>query len=81
MKVSLRIITALVFFLALYSHIKAFPVAKVQSRQGLPALFIDDELIPPFAYMSYLGEEKFYKEAAKAGIHLYCFPAYQAVAE
>lgn len=76
MKVSLHIVPALVYCLVLCSHINAFPAAKVKSRQGLPALFIDDELIPPFAYMSYLGEEKYYKEAANAGIHLYCFPAY-----
>lgn len=26
--------------------------------------------------MSYLGETAYYEEAAKAGVHLYCFPAY-----
>jgi beta-galactosidase len=26
--------------------------------------------------MSYLGETKYYKEVADAGVHLYCFPAY-----
>ncbi|MDR1723301.1 MAG: DUF6259 domain-containing protein [Tannerella sp.] len=36
----------------------------------------DKQDFPAFAYMSYLGREQYYKEAAEAGIHLYCFPAY-----
>lgn len=43
---------------------------------GVPALSINDQPDPPFAYMSYLGEKKYYEEIAEAGIHLYCFPAY-----
>jgi beta-galactosidase len=52
------------------------PTASIKTRFGVPALFIDDKPFAPFAYMSYLGEERHYQEAAAAGIHLYCFPAY-----
>jgi len=52
------------------------PKATVRDHHGAPALFIDDEPRAPFAYMSYLGEQAWYEEAAAAGIHLYCFPAY-----
>lgn len=52
------------------------PAATIRNHDGVPALFIDDRPYVPFAYMSYLGETKYYKEAAAAGIHLYCFPAY-----
>jgi beta-galactosidase len=56
----------------------AYPKARASVRpyHGRPALFVDDAPYPPFAYMSYLGERKFYRQAADAGIHLYCFPAY-----
>ena len=50
--------------------------ATVEEHKGCPALFINGEPVPPFAYMSYLGRETYYREAAQAGIHLYCFPAY-----
>ena len=50
--------------------------ATVQQHKGRPALFINGEPVPPFAYMSYLGKESYYREVAQAGIHLYCFPAY-----
>jgi beta-galactosidase len=49
---------------------------EIRSLAGVPALFINEQLYPPFAYMSYLGETKYYKEVAQAGVHLYCFPAY-----
>ncbi|CAL1516461.1 beta-galactosidase [Chitinophaga sp. MM2321] len=50
--------------------------AAVRMKAGVPALYINDTPYPPFAYMSYLGEEKYYREAAIAGIHLYNIPAY-----
>jgi beta-galactosidase len=49
---------------------------EVKMYGGVPALFINDELYPPFAYMSYLGEKKYYKEIEAAGIHIYNIPAY-----
>lgn len=49
--------------------------AGVRTHRGRPTLFINDEPTPPLAYMSYLGETRFYGEMADAGIHLYCFPA------
>jgi beta-galactosidase len=51
-------------------------IAEVKTSTGVPTLYIDGKAIPPYAYMSYLGEEKYYKEVAEAGIHLYNFPAY-----
>ncbi|HBE41783.1 MAG TPA: hypothetical protein DDW27_11375 [Bacteroidales bacterium] len=50
--------------------------AEVKSTQDVPVLYIDGNPYPPFAYMSYLGEEKYYRQIAATGIHLYCFPAY-----
>ena len=52
------------------------PRATVRPLHGVPSLFVNGAPYPPFAYMSYLGERKYYREAAEAGIHLYCFPAY-----
>lgn len=52
------------------------PIASVKQHEGVPALFINDTLHPPFAYMSYLGELKYYKEVASTGIHLFNIPAY-----
>ncbi|WP_339714719.1 beta-galactosidase [uncultured Kriegella sp.] len=52
--------------------------AKIKLTEGRPTLIIDGEAHPPFAYMSYLGEEKYYNEVADAGIHLYNIPAYLA---
>ncbi|MCP4593206.1 MAG: hypothetical protein GY842_20915 [bacterium] len=48
----------------------------MRDHHGVPSLFIDNVPRAPFAYMSYLGEKAWYQEAAEAGIHLYCFPAY-----
>lgn len=48
----------------------------VALHHGRPALLINGAPVAPFAYMSYLGAERYYREAAEAGIHLYCFPAY-----
>ncbi len=50
--------------------------AEIKINKGVPSLYLEGRLYPPVAYMSYLGEKEFYKEAAGAGIHLYCFPAY-----
>lgn len=50
--------------------------ADVRMHEGVPALYINDTLYPPFAYMSYLGEVPYYRSMAESGIHLYCFPAY-----
>lgn len=52
------------------------PRATIHSVAGFPTLHINGQPVPPFAYMAYLGEEKYYREVAAAGIHLYCFPAY-----
>jgi beta-galactosidase len=56
--------------------VRPAPRAIVRALHGVPALFVDDAPYAPFAYMSYLGERRYYQEAADAGIHLYCFPAY-----
>lgn len=48
----------------------------IKMHNGVPSLFINDELQPPFAYMSYFGEEKYYREFAEAGLHIYNIPAY-----
>ena len=50
--------------------------AEVKISDDIPTLFIDGEPYPPFAYMSYLGEKKYYKEIAATGIHLYNILSY-----
>ncbi len=50
--------------------------ASVRVHQGIPTLFVDGNPYPPYAYMSYLGESTYYREAAEAGMHLYNIPAY-----
>lgn len=50
--------------------------AEIKWTEGNPFLVIDDETYPPFAYMSYLGEEEYYEEIAESGIHIYNIPAY-----
>lgn len=75
----IKIWTALCFiilFFAYFNPSTAQPRAEIKPIAGTPKLFINGDPVPPFAYMSYLGETKYYKEAADAGIHLYCFPAY-----
>jgi len=52
------------------------PLAEVRTREGVPTLFINGTPYPPYAYMSYLGESKFYREMDGAGLHLYNIPAY-----
>jgi len=59
------------------AKIPALPLhATVKMYADQPTLFINGKRFPPFAYMSYLGEEKYYKEAAAASIHIYSFPAF-----
>ena len=50
--------------------------AEIKWTEGNPSLVIDGETYPPYAYMSYLGEEQFYKEISETGIHIYNIPAY-----
>ena len=50
--------------------------SEIKYFAGVPNLYINEQLYPPFAYISYLGESKYYKEIAKTGIHLYSFPTY-----
>jgi len=50
--------------------------AEVRSVHGTPTLHLDGRPVPPFAYMSYLGREDYYRDAASAGIRIYCIPAY-----
>jgi beta-galactosidase len=50
--------------------------AEIRVDMGGPSLVIDGEIYPPYAYMSYLGEEEYYKEIAATGIHIYNIPAY-----
>jgi len=52
------------------------PLAEVKNREGVPALFVNGTAYPPYAYMSYLGEPRFYQEMEKVGLHLYNIPAY-----
>jgi len=50
--------------------------ASVKSKQGFPELWINERKLPPFAYMSYLGQSRFYKEVADHGVEIFCLPAY-----
>src|SRR3546814_18174284 len=50
--------------------------SEVRTEGDAPQLFINGKPYPPYAYMSYLGGEKFYEEMAGAGLHLYNIPAY-----
>lgn len=69
------------FFIFIFLHTITQPIlaqikTEVVWNNGKPSLLIDGQNHPPFAYMSYLGEEDYYKEIAATGIHLYNFPAY-----
>ncbi len=72
------------FFLFIAVHLNCFTTellvaqsrAEVKTSNDIPTLFIDGKPYPPFAYMSYLGEKKYYKEIAATGIHLYNIPSY-----
>jgi len=76
MKLFLRSLLPIWMILFLITAALAGPRAEIRGAEGNPALLIDGRPYPPVAYMSYLGETRFYREAAEAGIHLYCFPAY-----
>jgi beta-galactosidase len=73
-----RIYLFIVVFFICQISILAQSKAKISMKDGSPRLIIDDETYPPFAYMSYLGEEEYYKEIAKSDIHIYNIPAYLA---
>ncbi len=74
-KNSLFTIFVLVNFL-LYFSVLAQPKSEVNMVDDHPTLIIDGKVYPPFAYMSYLGEERYYKEVAASGVHIYNIPAY-----
>ncbi|MBN1352583.1 hypothetical protein JXJ21_24555, partial [candidate division KSB1 bacterium] len=72
-----RSIMPVVLCLMFWGRIDArIPEAAVKTNSGVPMLTINGKPYPPFAWMSYLGETTYYREAAAAGIHLFCFPAY-----
>ena len=50
--------------------------SEIQTTSGTPKLIIDGKQYPPYAYMSYLGEKKYYKEVAACNVHLYNIPSY-----
>ncbi|MBM1104602.1 beta-galactosidase [Aurantibacter crassamenti] len=65
-----------VFSLSVSDTITAQLKSEIKWDNGNPSIVIDGESYPPYAYMSYLGEEKYYKEIAETGIHIYNLPAY-----
>lgn len=48
----------------------------VREAGGSIGLFIDDRQVPPFAYMSYLGESRNFREMADSGLEIFCLLAY-----
>src|SRR5690606_40409209 len=44
--------------------------AEIRNKKGTPALFINGQEIPPFAYLSYLGKPEYYREMKDAGIEI-----------
>jgi beta-galactosidase len=66
----------LYILLFIFSQSQAQNKSEIKLLARVPALYINDQPYPPFAYMSYLGETRYYKEIAETGVHLYCFPAY-----
>ncbi len=50
--------------------------AETRLINGEPGLFINDRQVPPFAYMSYLGEPANYREMASSGLEMFCLLAY-----
>lgn len=67
---------ALVTAFLLCAQIAFAAETRVEQRDGRPVLVVDGKAVPPFAYMSYLGETPHYRAMAEAGVHLYCLPAY-----
>jgi beta-galactosidase len=76
MRIINKIFSILIVLTTYCNVLKAQNKAEVRILSGTPTLFIDGRPYPPFAYMSYLGERKYYEEIATTDIHLYCFPAY-----
>lgn len=60
----------------LHAQTKEVVTSMISTVEGVPTLHIDGKPYPPFAYMSYLGEKRYYREMAAAGVHLYNIPAY-----
>lgn len=50
--------------------------SRVRSEGGKVNLYINGEQTVPFAYMSYLGEGRYFSEMGNAGIGLFCLLAY-----
>ncbi len=50
--------------------------SEVRVTGNEPALWVNGKRVPPFAYMSYLGESRYYKEVGDHGMKIYCLPAY-----
>ena len=70
-------IIILVHFICLSTDLSiAQSRAEVKIFNDIPTLFVNEKPYPPYAYMSYLGEKKYYKEIAATGIHLYNIPSY-----
>lgn len=62
--------------LLFYAPCQSLAQSEIKMNSGHPTLLIDGKNYPPFAYMSYLGEKKYYKEITASGIHLYNIPSY-----
>lgn len=73
---TISLLLMLIFHMPFSYEIIAQSQAEVKTVNGSPNLVIDGKTYPPFAYMSYLGEEKYYEEIAATGIHIYNIPAY-----
>lgn len=50
--------------------------SEVRMNGNTPSLFVNGEYEPLFAYMSYLGQKKFYREMAGSNIRIFNVPAY-----
>lgn len=71
-----RIITNFIVMMACGCYGQTFlNTAAVKSNDGFPELWVNERRIPPFAYMSYLGQSRFYKEVADHGVEIFCLPA------
>ncbi len=55
---------------------QAGPCAEIKTVQDQPTLYVDGNMVPPFAYMSYLGKAKYYKEMSNAKVRIFNVPAY-----
>ncbi len=74
------ILLSIIFFGLQIQHSTAqtihFPKSKVIQTEERISFSVDGKDYPPYAYMSYLGEPKFYEEIAQQGLHIYNIPAY-----